>query len=98
MSDPTAGVEFCQPKVGILMDRDGTQTPGLARDELQFSGRNSLARLFGIARRRSFEVGLNPDLEKMHGFVLCRVEFAVLNAGACSHVLHVPGMNNTAIT
>ncbi len=42
-----------------------------------------------IAWRNTFDVRLNPDLQKMRGLAFSVVELAVLHAGASAHALHI---------
>lgn len=49
-----------------------------------------------VARRKAGLLGENPDLEKMNRLGLGRVEFAVQDARAGGHPLHVSGHDRRA--
>src|SRR5258706_3013351 len=97
VGDPVAGIKFGQPKVGVLMDGDGAVAASLAGDQVQLSGWSVFKGLLRVARRYALAVWLNPDLQQMHGFILRRIEFAVLDSGAGGHVLHIPGTDHAAV-
>jgi len=69
-----------QGAFGVVRGDDQAQPPAL------LLRREALLLVAG----REIALGrLNPYLEKMHGLIRARIEFAVLHAGAGSHPLHV---------
>jgi hypothetical protein len=95
--DPVLRRELGQPEFGVLMDGDGTITSGFARHQVQNAGRRILERLLRITRCHALGIRLDPDLEQMHGFILRGIEFAMLDALAGGHVLHVAGLDDAAV-
>ena len=97
MSYTLPSLEFGEQQVGVLMNGHGAVAASLAGDEIQLTGRRRREILFGIPRFYALRIGLNPDLQQMHGFFARRIKFAMAYAAAGRHVLHVAGLDDTTV-
>src|SRR5208282_240342 len=52
---------------------------------------------FIVARRNAGDIRFDPDLQQMHGLFTRRIEFAVHDAGAGAHALHIAGTDHRAV-
>src|ERR1700730_10028224 len=84
------GLQDGSKKLHVLMNDDGAIAPVGRPHQTQPATLLGIREGFLlIARRDPLPIGYNPNLQKVHRLGLRVVEFAVANAGACRHDLHV---------